>query len=158
MHVAARIGALTAAAGALIALNAAPASASGFWFDGQNNETRRCLDDSFAYGLRTFGCNRTDFQQFWAKRVEVSGKEFRQIHNKVTGRCLDDSFEFGLRPYPCYGGAWQEWRVKGYDNDKGYILQNRATGRCLDDSFAYGLRTWSCNGMDFQYWYGVYAS
>lgn len=45
-------------------LNAAPASASGFWFDGQNNETRRCLDDSFVYGLRTWRCNEMDFQ-YW---------------------------------------------------------------------------------------------
>ncbi|MGH4035245.1 RICIN domain-containing protein [Actinomycetota bacterium Odt1-20B] len=58
---------------------------------------------------------------------------------------------------PSFGTPAQEWRVYGYDNDKGHILQNRATGRCLDDSGA-GLRTWPCNGMDFQNWYGVDAS
>ncbi|MFD6113760.1 hypothetical protein ACFWG0_27125 [Streptomyces yangpuensis] len=118
------------------------------------------MDDSFAYGLRTWQCNRQDFQQFWAEKREVNGTEYRSLRNKVTNRCVDDSFEFGLRAYPCNGGAWQDWRVYGYY--KGYILRNRATGRCLDDSHEYGLRGYPCNGSDngndHLYWFGVYAS
>lgn len=153
-QLAGRIAVSAATAGTVLAFSTAPASAAGFWFDGQNRATRKCLDDS-NLGLRTWECNRQEFQQFWAQNHKVDGTLYRSIRNKVTNRCVDDSFESGLRSYPCNGGAWQDWRIYGYD--KGYVLKNRATGRCLDDSGA-GLRTWECNGMDFQYWYGVYAS
>ncbi|GAA2734598.1 hypothetical protein [Streptomyces nogalater] len=57
--------AATAAIAALSVSTPAQARADVFHFDGQNNATRRCMDDSFAYGLRAFGCNRQDFQQWW---------------------------------------------------------------------------------------------
>ncbi|MGW0535570.1 hypothetical protein [Streptomyces sp. NPDC003032] len=57
--------AATAAIAALSVATPAQARAEVFYFDGQNNATRRCMDDSFAYGLRAFDCNGMNFQKWW---------------------------------------------------------------------------------------------
>ncbi|MCB5164725.1 RICIN domain-containing protein [Streptomyces bambusae] len=142
----------TAAVAALSFATPAQARADVFHFDGQNNATRRCMDDSFAYGLRAFGCNGTDFQQFRFG----DGTYYHELRNKVTGRCIDDSFAYGLRAFTCNSQSYQQWSVS--NTTGGTTFRNRATGRCIDDSLAYGLRAFDCNGMNYQKWWGVHAN
>lgn len=105
--------AVVAASAVIAALSVAtPAQARTevFHFDGQNNATRRCMDDSFAYGLRAFDCNRTDFQQFrFSDGVWGGDRYSHEVRNKVTGRCIDDSFAYGLRAFDCNGMNFQKW-------------------------------------------------
>ncbi|QNP75217.1 hypothetical protein IAG44_41315 [Streptomyces roseirectus] len=151
------IAAATAALSALPLATPAQARADVFHFDGQNNATRRCMDDSFAYGLRAFGCNRLDFQQFrHSDGIWGGDRYYHELRNKVTGRCVDDSFAYGLRAFDCNGQAFQQWAVSS--GSGGSTFKNRATGRCVDDSFAYGLRAFDCNGTTFQKWWGVHAN
>ncbi|MFD4176292.1 MULTISPECIES: RICIN domain-containing protein [Streptomyces] len=150
-----RRGAVVVATAALAALSLttpAQARAEVFHFDGQNNATRRCMDDSFAYGLRAHECNRQDFQQFRFG----DGTYFHELRNKVTGRCVDDSFAYGLRAFDCNNQSFQQWSVS--NTTGGTTFKNRATGRCIDDSFAYGLRAFDCNRTNFQKWWGVHAN
>ena len=114
-----------------------------------NGTTLRYLDDSFAYGLRSFPGNSSDFQ-LWTERTWDDLT--RRLQNVVTGRCIDDSFEFGLRPYECNSSQYQSWlylvRPDGW-----LTLQNQATGRVLDDS-DYGLRAFTYYGpaAPYQAW------
>ncbi|MGP2441194.1 RICIN domain-containing protein [Streptomyces sp. JW3] len=105
----------------------------------RNANTGRCIDDSFAYGLRAYPCNGLDFQK-WNLN---GGLEWRNVN---TGRCIDDSIAYGLRAVPCNGLNFQQW---WYDNG---AQRNVNTGRCIDDSAAYGLRAYSCNGLNYQQW------
>lgn len=124
------------------AISAHPASVSALSSTTglRNAATRRCVDDSFAYGLRSFTCNKQAFQTF-----DFNEKSYGvyALKNRATGRCVDDSFAYGLRPFDCNGGAWQNWEVLHYPTAV-KLLRNKATGRCLDDSSA-GLRSFSCH-------------
>ncbi|WP_327250547.1 RICIN domain-containing protein [Streptomyces sp. NBC_01244] len=143
--------AATAAIAALSVTTPAQARADVFYFDGQNNATRRCMDDSFEYGLRAYACNGLDFQQF-----RYSDGTYHELRNKVTGRCVDDSAAYGLRAYACNGQSYQQWSVS--NTTGGTTFRNRNTGRCIDDSAAYGLRAYTCNGQNYQKWWGVHAN
>lgn len=67
----------------------------------------QCLDFSHAYGLRTFGCNSSEFQSWWVTRYAGDVR----FQNQATGLCLDDSFEFGVRAFPCgdASSVYQRW-------------------------------------------------
>ncbi|GAB3484822.1 hypothetical protein GCM10027521_25810 [Amycolatopsis cihanbeyliensis] len=124
------------------------------WNDLKNENTDRCLDDSFAYGLRPYTCNYGAWQEWELSFTE--NRTYVIIKNIKTGRCLDDSFRYGLRSYPCNGGDYQEFRnMPGGPDHGGEALRrfrNNATGRCVDDSVAYGLRGFACNGSGYQVW------
>lgn len=113
----------------------------------RNVETSRCIDDSFAYGLRAFPCNGLTFQG-WHKGPIGGGS---LLKNQATGRCLDDSFTFGLRAIPCNSSPYQTWYI---ESEFGALFSehNVQTQRCTDDSFAYGLRAFPCNHTTFQTW------
>ncbi|MFB6828387.1 RICIN domain-containing protein [Streptomyces hydrogenans] len=151
--------AATAAIAALTVATPAQARAEVFYFDGQNHETGRCMDDSWAGDLQAWPCNGMDFQQFRFSDGIWSGERYyHELRNKETGRCIDDSFatEKGLRAWPCNGMKFQQWYVT--NGAGGTTFKNRETGRCIDDSWAAGLRAWPCNGMNFQKWWGVHAN
>lgn len=108
-----------------------------------NSATRRCLDDSPEFGVRTERCNQQDFQKWRIRGWDhISGFE---LQNVVTGLCLDDSPEHKLRTFGCGGGTpLQAWNLRYWDHWAEY--QNVATGLCLDDNFDLGLRTVGCRG------------
>lgn len=120
----------------------------------KNQWTKKCLDDS-NYGVRTFTCNGTKFQQ-WI--VHVWKDQTRQLRSNSTGKCLDDS-SLGLRTFNCWPGSdsrskFQSWYVHRW-NDGTIQFRNQSTGRCLDDSSGSGLRTVKCyaGGSKYQSWY-----
>jgi hypothetical protein len=75
----------------------------------RNRGNGMCLDDSFAFGLRTFPChagsNPASAFQSWHRVATQFGPAWQ---NQVTLRCLDDSFQYGLRPFVCHppGSHW----------------------------------------------------
>ncbi|MFF5921958.1 RICIN domain-containing protein [Streptomyces flavochromogenes] len=147
----------TAALASLLLPTSAQARAEAFYFDGQNNETRRCMDDSWAEDLRSFPCNGMDFQQFrYSDGVWGGDRYYHELRNKVTGRCVDDSWAGQLRAWPCNGMKFQQWSVT--NSSGGTTFRNRETGRCIDDSWAEDLRAFPCNGLNFQKWWGVHAN
>ncbi|MEV0274940.1 RICIN domain-containing protein [Streptomyces sp. NPDC050610] len=112
-----------------------------------NMATGSCLDDS-NYGLRGFGCNGLNFQQ-WSIHVWNDGT--RQIKNVNTNRCLyDDGVTLATRP--CNNSPQQSWWITHHRADS-ISFQSQATNKCLDDS-QYGLRTIGCAGgsNDHQLW------
>lgn len=109
----------------------------------KNRFTGRCVDDSAAYGLRSFSCNGLDFQR-WDRRPSYFPNY--ALANLNTGSCLDDS-SYGLRAIPCNGYGYQRWLIQ--DRGNGIEIQNAQTAKCLDDS-SYGLRTFVCNNTQFQ--------
>lgn len=126
--------------------DASPANASGTGY--RNEQTKRCLDDSFAFGLRTIPCNYSGYQDFFARGQLGAPKQL--ANQGATGRCVDNSVPYGLRAFPCNDLAYQLW----YDEYTGGREQFRSliTGYCLDDSLAFGLRTYPCNGSSYQKW------
>lgn len=127
-------------------LSAPVANASEYYYVFINAATRRCLDDSFQYGLRTLPCNSSSYQEF---RSGPNGKLFQNLN---TGRCIDDSFQYGLRAIPCNGLAYQNWHLYSETYPPNLHFQNEATTGCLDDSFPFGLRTFGCNQQSYQTW------
>ena len=121
-----------------------PANAACTWCSYQNLATRRCLDDSFEFGLRSFPCNGLNYQKW---RYGYTAGTLGGLVNRHTGRCIDDSFEFGLRSFPCNGLAYQVWQP----NPSGGTFHwgNRATGRFMDDS-EFGLRSFQRNNLNYQ--------
>jgi len=139
--------ATAAAALSLLGAFAVPAEAADAVEHYGNAATGSCLDDSFAYGLRGFGCNSQDFQNW---RVHVWNDGTRQFRNIATGRCLyDDGVTLDTRS--CNSSKQQSWWV--WQRGGGAIsLENQATGECLDDS-QFGLRTIGCQaGNPHQNW------
>ncbi|GIJ44640.1 hypothetical protein Val02_15260 [Virgisporangium aliadipatigenens] len=116
------------------------------WCAFRNRATKKCLDDSFRAGLRTFPCNGTDHQRW---RYDFTG----YLVNQNTGRCIDDSIQHGLRAFPCNGSVYQRW-VLNFNNRlpaMTYIhFGSQSTGRFMDDSFPYGLRAFPRNTSDYQ--------
>jgi hypothetical protein len=71
----------------------------------------RCLDDSYAYGLRVFhpcwpGWSEYSRYQSWYYVATPGGYAWK---NQATGRCLDDSFAYGVRTFTCNGTSFQGW-------------------------------------------------
>jgi hypothetical protein len=116
----------------------------------QNVHTRLCLDDSFASGLRTFGCNGTDWQQW---DVTQDGL-YSYMSNVHTGRCVDYSDTYGLRPFDCNFTVYQAWfgGSSTFGGGQGYLESVSHRGLCLDDSSTQHLRPFACNGQDYQQW------
>jgi hypothetical protein len=117
----------------------------------RNLSTDRCIDHSFAYGLRQFGCNGGIWQKWERTRWRDGTSEFRNV---ATGWCLDDSYAYGLRAFPCNATRYQSWYVIEHRHWFGTAveLRNQATGRCVDDAYLYGLRAFPCNGSYWQRW------
>jgi hypothetical protein len=149
------IGAVTAspAVAAVRVPRSAAADPFGPYVIMQNEATNRCLDDSFAFGLRAFPCNRLSYQR-WDVAVAVSFTRGLSLtlRNQNTRRCLDDSSAFGLRTFPCNFSEYQHFYPLIISLDGGTELINGMTRRCVDDSFAFGLRSYPCNLLSFQTW------
>ena len=79
------------------------------WGDGtyelKHIKSGQCLDDSNAYGLRTFSCNKTTYQSWWLTRWKDGTT---QLKNQATLRCLDQS-NLGMRTYPCNKTIYQSF-------------------------------------------------
>ncbi|MFI0404555.1 RICIN domain-containing protein [Actinomadura sp. 3N508] len=79
------------------------------WQDGtyelRHIASNMCLDDSNAYGLRAFPCNKMTYQSWWLHRWRDGTT---QIKNQATLRCLDQS-SYGMRTYPCNATVYQSW-------------------------------------------------
>jgi hypothetical protein len=112
----------------------------------QDYATGRCLDDSYAYGLRSFPCNGLIYQEFNLTQAREP-YDATIFVNAATQRCMDDSYAFGLRSIPCNGSLYQEFVSVLYG-----ALRNVETGRCVDDSFGAGLRAIPCNQSFYQDW------
>ncbi|TQJ02514.1 hypothetical protein FB471_2245 [Amycolatopsis cihanbeyliensis] len=112
------------------------------------DKTDRCIDDSLAYGLRSYPCNGSDWQK-WDKYFAHGLLTFANVQ---TGRCLDDSNKYGLRAYSCNNSRYQKF-FDDSGNVLNVVLRNEVTDRCVDDSFAYGLRSYSCNDSSYQKWH-----
>ena len=127
---------------------ASPASTQAVEHYG-NMATGGCLDDSFPYGFRGFGCNSSDFQN-WSIRVwQEDGT--RQFRNVSTGRCIYGGVGAGAHPdtRSCDSSQQQSWWV--YKRGDQVSFENQATGLCLDDS-EYGLRMLACTYNRNQTW------
>lgn len=112
----------------------------------QNYATGRCIDDSAAFGLRTFPCNGMTYQKWnlhWIRGLEYT------LQNVATGRCIDWSENRGLRAFPCNGLDYQEWLMGSGDD----IWSNRSGQTNLDDSYAFGLRVLPPDNLDDQRWH-----
>ncbi|MEV5938615.1 RICIN domain-containing protein [Streptomyces sp. NPDC051994] len=72
----------------------------------RNLNTGRCIDDSFAYGLRAFGCNGLNYQRW---EIYYNGNGTLTFRNENTGRCIDDSGAYGLRSFGCNGMNYQQF-------------------------------------------------
>jgi hypothetical protein len=149
---AAAVGALTVAAGTSLATSAKAADQSWVFY---NVATGRCLDDSQAYGLRTFSCNGASqvngYQAFYKPLSTLTSFQFQNVNTKL---CVDDSAS-GLRHFSCnlqsFLAGYQGWEFT-YANDGNDVdlqIKNVATNLCLDDSLQYGLRAFSCNQASF---------
>ncbi|MER6126068.1 ricin-type beta-trefoil lectin domain protein [Streptomyces sp. NPDC001795] len=114
-----------------------------------NMATGGCLDDSFAYGFRGFGCNGLDFQN-WNVHIwqEDGTRQFRSI---ATNRCWFGGVPEGAHPYTtdCNSSKEQSWWVHARGDRVSF--ENQATGLCLDDS-EYGLRMLTCTYNRNQTW------
>lgn len=114
-----------------------------------NMATGGCLDDSFAYGFRGFGCNSGDFQSWTVRVWQEDGT--RRLRNVSTGRCIYGGVGAGSRPdtRSCDSSQQQSWWV--YKRGDQVSFENQATGLCLDDS-EYGLRMLACSHNRNQTW------
>ncbi|MFE9413276.1 ricin-type beta-trefoil lectin domain protein [Streptomyces sp. NPDC006704] len=114
-----------------------------------NMATGGCLDDSFPYGFRGFGCNSSDFQNWNVRIWQEDGT--RQFRNVSTGRCMYGGVGAGSHPYTtaCDSSKQQSWWV--YARGDQVSFENQATGLCLDDS-EYGLRMMACTHNRNQTW------
>ncbi|GHI10507.1 hypothetical protein AQI88_31035 [Streptomyces cellostaticus] len=125
-----------------------PAIADGqiYYYALQNQNTGRCVDDSWDYGLRAFTCNGLNYQNFnWYKQTDGTWV----IQNQNTGRCIDDSTDYGLRAFGCNYLSYQRWTIV-YQSDGTKTLKNQSTGRVIDDSLDFGLRAFGYNALSYQ--------
>ena len=142
--------ALAAVIAATFAISVAAAPADALSYHAiQNQNTKRCLDDSFAYGLRAFGCNGLDFQKWAVYEPAGQNSPIWFLKNLATGRCVDDSAAYGLRAFPCNNMNFQQWGTPWFSPSQ---MLNMNTKLCLDDSLDYGLRAFPCNNLDYQSW------
>lgn len=147
------VASAASAAPAALHTKSAPArAASSDELDTFTNEaTGRCVDDS-ALGLRTFACNRSNYQTWDISDTRNGSFTMR---NMATGLCLDDSRDYHLRAIGCNGLIYQQWIVSRRWPDGSFQLSSNGTGLCLDDSNAYHLRTFACGGTQtpWQSWH-----
>lgn len=131
-------------------LFAVPATADAQVFQFRRNvATNRCMDDSFAFGLRAFPCNGGVYQYI----TYESGTFGFRLRFGQTGRCVDDSLAFGLQAFPCNGTRFQQWTARDvfrFPAERVIFHTNFETGRSLDDSLQFGLRSFPQNRTDFQ--------
>ncbi|MFD5465119.1 RICIN domain-containing protein [Kitasatospora sp. NPDC127059] len=114
-----------------------------------NMATGGCLDDSFAYGFRGFGCNNSDFQNWNVRIWQEDGT--RQFRNIATNRCIYGGVGAGVHPdtRACDSSKEQSWWVHARGDQVSF--ENQANGLCLDDS-EYGLRMMPCTYNRYQTW------
>ncbi|MFI1364919.1 RICIN domain-containing protein [Streptomyces griseochromogenes] len=125
-----------------------PAIANGqtYYYALKNQNTGRCVDDSWDYGLRAFTCNGLNYQNFnWYNQSDGTWV----IQNQNTGRCIDDSTAYGLRAFSCNYQSFQRWTIV-YQSDGTKTLKNQNTGRVIDDSTDFGLRAFGYNALSYQ--------
>ncbi|MGW4518472.1 RICIN domain-containing protein [Streptomyces sp. NPDC004393] len=65
----------------------------------RSKATGLCLDDSFAYSLRTTRCNGLNWQKF--EFVPTGSFGTYVLRNQATGRCVHDSPSRGISARPC---------------------------------------------------------
>lgn len=85
----------------------------------KNVNTGQCLDDSTAYGVRAFGCNKASYVNGYQKwqpfewESTASSDYLVQWYNVATSSCLDYSFQYGLRGFGCntssFNNGYQDW-------------------------------------------------
>lgn len=111
-----------------------------------NQGTKRCLDDSKAFGLRMFGCNGQTFQQWRLHGLNESGTAWT-IENENTKSCVQGSSTGALFTLPCNGLSVQAWWVGSFmsGDDPVAWFQNQKTNACLQDTVAHGLEAVGCN-------------
>lgn len=118
-----------------------------------NASTGRCLDDSVAYGLRTFVCNNQSFQQWRLHGLNEAGTLWT-LTNLNTHRCVDDSVAYHLRSFGCNNQAFQRFWV-GADSRTGTPIawfQNQTTTGCMNDDPRVGLQSAGCDGRNTEKW------
>lgn len=114
----------------------------------RNQQSGRCLDDSFAYGPRPFGCNNLDFQR-WT--VINYGSDSRGLRNVNTGRCLAaDRTNSVYAAVECGTSMEAVWVVRRWA-DGTVEFRNQAWGGCLEDTV--WLRAANCDQSREQSWY-----
>ena len=89
-----------------------PAIADGtvYYYALKNQNTGRCVDDSWDYGLRAFTCNGLNYQNFnWYKQSDGTWV----VQNQNTGRCIDDSNDYGLRAFGYNALSYQRFSFVG---------------------------------------------
>ncbi|MFD9003758.1 RICIN domain-containing protein [Streptomyces sp. NPDC059582] len=115
--------------------------------------TGRCLDDSVAYGLRTFPCNGLAFQKFTFWRGPYGTY---LLQNQATKRCLYDGLTSGIQARTCTGSSNQHWYLITWARGGPYGFSNRYTRRCIDTTSFAGvsiLQTLSCSTVNRQKFY-----
>lgn len=113
----------------------------------KNRWTGRCLDDSYTYGLRTFGCNGLDYQRWY---VHVWADGTRRLRNVHTGRCIYDSDAI-LTMRTCDSSTNQSFYVKRY-SDGSVRFRNQNTRLCLAGADNGAVYTPSCTDVYRQRW------
>jgi Ricin-type beta-trefoil lectin domain len=158
------------AAGAVVAIQVAPASAEVTFTAFVDQQTGHCLDSNYqnpdsvyAVGaVYTDPCNGGTYQE-WA--VTYIGNGTVTLTDVQTGYCLDSGYSSPSYPAvgsvytdPCNGGRWQEWwaATNGSGN---WFLQDAQTGQVLDSDYSSpadpsvgAVYTDGCNGGTYQQW------
>lgn len=146
-----RLFAIPAAVAALFAAalpaSAAPAFGTTAINTLANQQSKRCLDDSFAYGVRTYPCNGTNFQR-WS--VTNWGDGTREFRNVDTRRCLAADANGTVYTGECDAATDASWYVKWW-NDGTFELKNQRHSQCLED--VVWLWTRGCNFSREQSWF-----
>ncbi|MGW5249773.1 RICIN domain-containing protein [Streptomyces sp. NPDC004129] len=113
----------------------------------RSKATGLCLDDSFAYSLRTTRCNGLNWQKF--EFVPTGSFGTYVLRNQATGRCVHDSPSRGISARPCnYSYLNQRWYISPPWGTEP-LLRNTATWRCIDNRSFYGwnlLQSLPCDG------------
>jgi hypothetical protein len=134
---------------ALLPVATQPAAAAGTQTF-QNAYTDECLDDSGDFHLRTFGCNRLNYQAWF---VTIQNDGTYELRNSNTQLCIDDSIEFGLRDFPCNGLRYQHWTWVGTGDPTRHQWRSSQTFRCMNNDFGHVLFTATCHNSGDQYWF-----
>jgi hypothetical protein len=112
----------------------------------RNQASKRCLDDSFAYGPRPYLCNGLDFQK-WSVRVHDDlSREFRNVN---TGRCLGADRTGQVYAGGC-GNRQTSWAITRW-SDGTMQFQNMESDGCLMDTV--WLSATGCDASEEQSWY-----
>jgi hypothetical protein len=112
-----------------------------------NQQSDNCLDDSFAYGVRTYPCNGQNFQQWEVKTWSDGTREFKNVNTK---RCIGSDLDGSVWVGECSTSRTVSWYVKWW-SDGTFELRNQAWGDCLEETV--WLHTDGCDASREQSWY-----